>query len=162
MQQCSCEEYKAYEGVDCPSGYHLCYLCAATITGGTGRFSWNACKSCLNLNKLLHSKYGFGLPLGRHSIMNSISVPLHASAEVQAKAIEQMLTFVDAAGELSEWGLLQARKLFESAHAWSVLEVVAADKWEAKFALSTVKATSRSVQAFKDYLGVNEFEEMMR
>jgi hypothetical protein len=33
-------------------------------------------------------------------------------------------------------------------------------KWEAKFHLSKVKATSRSVQAFKDYLRIKEFEEL--
>jgi hypothetical protein len=33
-------------------------------------------------------------------------------------------------------------------------------KWQAKFHLSKVAATTRSVQAFKDYLRVNEFEEI--
>ena len=162
MQRCKCEGYKAYEGVDCPSGYHLCYMCAATVVGGTGRYSWNACESCLKFNRSLQGKYGFSLPLGRHSIMNSISVPMHASPEVQQKAIEAMLKFVDEAGAISDWGLLQARVLYESAHSWSILGVVAAEKWEAKFHLSKVKATSRSVQAFKDYLRVNEFEELVR
>ena len=46
MQRCRCEEYKAYPGVDCPSGYHLCYMCAAVVAGGTGRYSWNACDVC--------------------------------------------------------------------------------------------------------------------
>jgi hypothetical protein len=56
--------------------------------------------------------------------------------------------------------LLQARTLYESAHSWSILGIVAAEKWEAKFHLSKVKATSRSVQAFKDYLRIKEFEEL--
>jgi hypothetical protein len=34
--------------------------------------------------------------------------------------------------------------------------------WEAKFHLSKVKATSRSGQAFKDYLRIDEFEELAR
>ena len=160
MQRCRCEEYKEYEGVDCPSGYHLCYMCAATVVGGTGRYSWNACESCLKFNRSLPGKYGFSLPLGRHSIMNSISVPLSASPEVQEKAITELLKFVDEAGALSDWGLLQARTLYESAHSWSILGIVAAEKWEAKFHLSKVKATSRSVQAFKDYLRIKEFEEL--
>ena len=89
--------------------------------------------------------------------MNSISVPISSSPEVQEKAITELLKFVDEVGALSDWGLLQARTLYESAHSWSILGIVAAEKWEAKFHLSKVKATSRSVQAFKDYLGVNEF-----
>jgi len=89
--------------------------------------------------------------------MNAISVPLSASLEVQEKAIKEMLKFVKVSDEISDWGLLQARGLYESAHSWSILGIVAAEKWEAKFHLSKVKATSRSVQAFKDYLGVNEF-----
>ena len=162
MQRCRCEGYKAYEGVDCPSGYHLCYICAATVAGGTGRYSWNACESCLKFNRSLQNKYGFSLPLGRHSIMNAISVPLSASPEVQEKAIKEMLNFVEVSVAISDWGLLQARTLYESAPSWSILGIVAVEKWEAKFHLAKVKATSRSVQAFKDYLRVNEFEELVR
>ena len=93
--------------------------------------------------------------------MNSISVPLNAGKEVQDKAVGEMLNFLDVAEAISDWGLLQARSLYESAHSWSILGIVAAEKWEAKFHLSKVKATSRSVQAFKDYLRISEFEELM-
>ena len=94
--------------------------------------------------------------------MNSISVPLRASLEVQEKAIAKMLKFVEVSGSISDWGLLQARTLFESAPTLSVLGIIPKVKWEAKFHLSKVKATSRSVQAFKDYLRVNDFEELVR
>jgi hypothetical protein len=160
MQRCRCEEFKAYEGVDCPSGFILCYMCAATVAGGTSRYSWNACDSCLKFNRYMVGKYGFSLPLGRHSIMNSISVPLRASSEVQEKAVAEMLKFVEVSGSISDWGLLQARTLYESAQTLSVLGIVPTAKWEAKFHLSKVAATTRSVQAFKDYLRVNEFEEI--
>jgi hypothetical protein len=98
--------------------------------------------------------------LGRHSIMNSISVSLSASPEVQEKAITELLKFVDEVGALSDWGLLQARTLYESAHAWAKEGIIPLAKWQAKFHLSKVRATSRSEQAFKDYLRVNEFEEL--
>ena len=160
MQSCRCEESKEYPGVDCPSGYHLCYMCAASVAGGTSRWSWNACESCLKFNRSLQSKYGFSLPLGRHSIMNAISVPLSASPEVQEKAIKEMLNFVEVSVAISDWGLLQARTLFESAHAWAKEGIIPLAKWEAKFHLSKVKATSRSEQAFKDYLRVSDFEEL--
>jgi hypothetical protein len=50
--------------------------------------------------------------------------------------------------------------LFESARAWAKEGIIPQAKWEAKFHLSKVKATSRSEQAFKDYLRVNSFEEI--
>ncbi len=92
--------------------------------------------------------------------MNSIVVPLHASEEEQAVGIESMLNFLKATDAISDWGKLQARQLFESAHAWAKEGIIPQAKWEAKFLLSKVRATSRSEQAFKDYLRVNEFEEL--
>lgn len=90
IQRCRCEKHQPYPGVDCPSGYHLCQLCAAL---------------------------------------------------------------------LADWGLLQARVLFESVPAWKREPFILLDTWEAKFALGTVKATSRSVAAFKGYLRVERFGE---
>jgi hypothetical protein len=51
--------------------------------------------------------------------------------------------------------------LFEEVRSWQYLEFVPLETWEAKFHLSKVKATSRSAQAFKDYLRINEFEELV-
>jgi len=94
--------------------------------------------------------------------MNSMMVPLRASEEEQAAGIESMLNFVKASGALSDWGKLQARVLFEGAHGWAKEGIIPQAKWEAKFHLSKVKATSRSEQAFKDYLRVNAFEDLSR
>jgi hypothetical protein len=162
MQRCRCEEHRAYEGVDCPSGLHLCYLCASEIAGGTSRWAWHACESCVKFNRYLASTFGFRLPLGRHSIMNSIAIPIHGSEEEQKKAIEAMIDFLDVAGSIEDWGQLQVRELFESVHSWKKERLIPLAKWQAKFQLSKVKATSRSEQAFKDYLRVNEFEELVR
>ena len=94
--------------------------------------------------------------------MNSILIPMRASLEVQEKSIKEMLKFVEVSGSIADWGLLQARSLYESAPTLSVLGIIPRKKWEAKFHLSKVKATTRSVQAFKDYLRVSEFEELVR
>jgi len=162
MQRCRCEEYKAYPGVDCPSGYHLCYICAAVVVGGTSRWAWNACESCLKFNRSLKSKYGVSLSLGRHSIMNSIGVQISASPEEQEKAIDQMMKFINQSQSLEDWALLQARTLFESIPSWQKMHYIPRAQWEAKFALSKVKATSRSVQAIKDYLRITDFAELLR
>ena len=162
MQRCRCEKYQAYPGVDCPSGFHLCLMCAASVAGGTGRYSWNVCEVCLKFNRSLKSRYGASLPLGRHSIMNGISIPMHASRLDQEEGITEMLNFLDKAQTIADWGDLQARVLFESIPMWRKEPFIRVRRWEEKFALSKVKATSRSVQMFKDYLRIDNFEELVR
>ena len=162
MQSCLCEANKSYPGIDCPGGLILCYMCSTGKAGGTSRWSWNACESCLKFNRYLNRTYGMSLPLGRHSIMNLISVPLKASPEVQKTATDEMLHFVNVASSISDWGNLQARVLFESVHSWKKEKLIPLATWEAKFHLSKVKATTRSGQAFKDYLRIDEFKELVR
>jgi hypothetical protein len=114
----------------------------------------------LNFNRKLARDYGVSLPLGRHSIMNGVSIPMSASAEVQAHAAEKLIAFVAVAGAISDWGALQARALFESVPVWQREPYVKQSVWEAKFKLSGSRATTRSVDAFKGYLRVDSFEEL--
>ena len=155
MQRCSCEEYKSYSEVDCPSGYHLCDICAASLAGGTSRYSWNACEVCLKFNRKLATDYGVNLPLGRHSIMNGVAIPFNISKEQSDEAIKQLIDSLDLSGSISDWGISQARELFKSVPMWKNEPHILLSKWEAKFALTTVRATSRSVAAFKEYLEVS-------
>lgn len=157
MQRCSCEKYQAYPGVDCPSGFHLCNMCAASIAGGTGRYSWNVCEVCLKFNGSLKRRYGISLPLGRHSIMNGLMIPINASKGVQEEGVKELMGFLDSVQSISDWGDLQARVLFESVPMWRNEPVIKLAQWEAKFALSKVKATTRSVNAFKQYLRIKDF-----
>ena len=99
------------------------------------------------------------LSLGRHSVMNSIGVPIQASPEEQEKAVEQMIKFINQGQSLEDWARLQARTLFESVPSWQKMHYIPVEQWEAKFHLSKVKATSRSVQCIKDYLRITDFEE---
>ena len=152
MQRCSCDEYKGSSEVDCPSGYHLCDICAASLAGGTSRYSWNACEVCLKFNRKLATDHGVSLPLGRHSIMNGVAIPFNISKEQQGEAIKQLIDSLDLSGSISDWGISQAQALFKSVPMWRKESYILLSKWEAKFALTTVRATSRSVAAFKDYL----------
>lgn len=68
-----------------------------------------------------------------------------------------MLNFLDKAQSLADWGNLQARALFESIPMWRDEPFIHLSRWEEKFALSKVKATSRSVTAFKQYLRIDDF-----
>jgi hypothetical protein len=101
--------------------------------------------------------YEVSLPLGRHSLMNGFGIPIHASKRAQEEAGKDLLNFLDVAGSISDWGVLKARELFESVPMWRKEPYIQLSKWEAKFKLSTVKATSRSVQMFKDYLRLESF-----
>ena len=160
MQRCRCEVYKTYPGIDCPSGFHLCYMCAASVAGGTGRYSWDVCDVCLKLNRKLARDFGVSLPLGRHSLMNGLGIPLHATKRIQEEAATELLHFLDVAGSISDWGILQARTLFESVPMWRKEPFIRLQRWEEKFQLSTVKAKSRSVASFKQYLRIVEFAEL--
>jgi hypothetical protein len=112
----------------------------------------------LKFNRKLARDYGVSLPLGRHSIMNGVSIPMSASAEAQAHAAEKLIAFVAVAGAISDWGALQARVLFESVPVWQREPYVKQSVWEGKFKLSGSRAITRSVDAFKGYLRVDSFE----
>jgi hypothetical protein len=87
---------------------------------------------------------------------------MHASKEVQEEATKDMFHFLNVAGSIEDWGVLQARVLFESVHSWQKIQIIPLAKWKAKFHLSKVKATTRSGQAFKNYLRIEEFEDLKR
>jgi hypothetical protein len=94
--------------------------------------------------------------------MNGISIPIHATRSEQEEGITELLNFLDKAQSLTDWGNLQARTLFESVPMWRKEPFIRLRRWEEKFALSKVKATSRSVQMFKDYLRIDDFEQLIR
>jgi hypothetical protein len=89
--------------------------------------------------------------------MNGLGIPFSASDEVRDAVIEDLLRSLDTADALADWGLLQARALFESVPAWKREPFILLDTWEAKFKLTSSRATSRSVAAFKAYLRVESF-----
>ena len=96
------------------------------------------------------------LLLGRHSIMNGISIPIHATRSEQEEGLTEMLNFLDKAQSLNDWGDLQAQTLFESVPMWRKEPFIHLRRWEEKFALSKVKATSRSVTAFKQFMQIED------
>lgn len=85
--------------------------------------------------------------------MNGLSIPLSAQTSAVEGAIELLWQSLGIAETLEDWGLLQARVLFESVASWRNEEYVPVAKWEAKFAMTGSKATARSAAAFKGYLG---------
>jgi hypothetical protein len=85
--------------------------------------------------------------------MNGVSIPMALQGSALEEAIDTMWRALDIAGTLEDWGLLQARELFESVPVWKRESYIALNTWEAKFKLTGSPATSRSAAAFKGYLG---------
>jgi hypothetical protein len=158
-QRCWCEEQvkRQYVSLDCPSGFHLCYICATTLVGGTSRWSWEACKLCLSVNSSTQKEFGFSLALGRHSIMNGISIPLREKLAADDQRVVDLMNFANFSVRLSDWGILQARQLFESVPDWKSLKVVSLEDWQKKFKNNR----KTSLEALKNYYGVKEFSDLL-
>ena len=156
-QRCGCQPQfpMVYGPLDCPSGFHLCYLCARGESGGWSRWSWNACQPCLNLNQLLKKKMGFSLPLGRHSFMNGVGISVALGGAQEAKGIEALAQFVNHSTSLHDWSALRARELFESIPEWSDKKVIPIGEWRRKFSPNK----QNSLRAFELYYGINFFSE---
>lgn len=152
MQRCRCEKYQAYPGIDCPNGFHLCYMCAALVVGGTSRYSWNACKTCLSFNREFSINSGFSLPLGRHSIMNGIAVPLGAEKEVQETVVQRLLSSIQKTEEIKSWGNREARALFSTVATWKLKPLISIKNWEVRFKMDEMDARLRSTSAFTRFL----------
>ena len=159
-QRCMCatEVHVERNGVDCPTGFLLCFVCARTQAGGTSRWSWNACNCCLSVNSSNQKHLGFSLPLGRHSIMNGVSVPLSAVGDELAAGVDALLAFVSKSLAISDWGLLQARELFESVPEWAKETHIPIEVWQKKFKASKEK----SLAALRDYYGTKDLGDLLK
>jgi hypothetical protein len=159
-QRCRCEEQvkPEYGVLDCPSGFHLCHICATTVVGGTSRWSWEACTFCRSVNTSTQKKFGFSLALGRHSIMNGISIPLKEKLAADDPRYAEMINFVNFSVTLSDWGILRARQMFELVPEWNLLKVVSLEDWQKKFK----NDRKTSLAALKNYYGVKEFSDLLK
>ena len=148
-QRCNCEERIPINlGIlDCPSGLHLCWICARTVAGGESRYSWEACEKCRAANSSLERKLGLKVPLGRHSVMNGVSIPIQKKVEPDDPSLVEMVGFIKKIGDLSEWGKNLTKVLYESVPAWAGLTHVSLEGWEKKFP-STSKASFEALQRY--------------
>ena len=133
MQRCDCEPRQKIVGTDSPSGFHLCYICCIYVVGGTSRWSWEACKTCLLVNKERKSKNKLFLPLGRHSIMNGLAIPIELEKDHFNLAAQALIAFTESTQALEDWCITRAKKMFEDVERWASLSHVRADTWEREF-----------------------------
>ena len=133
---CKCEPIPEIKwDVDCPNGYVLCQLCAQDVAGGLSRFSWLVCRSC---HEQVNSvpRAGRSIPIGRHSIMNGLIWPLDVNEEKAEQQAKEVVAFAESQMTLAEFGLLQARQLFESAPELQGLKAVPVLTWKSYFPTS--------------------------
>lgn len=159
-QRCLCptEVHVGRNGVDCPTGFHLCDVCGRAGAGGTSRWSWNACIHCRNVNAITQKQLGFSLLLGRHSVMNGVSVPVSAVDNDLAEGAEALVAFIGKSVAISDWGLLQARELFESVPQWAKEDHISLEVWQKKLPASKEK----SLVAFQNYYGVKHLSDLLK
>ena len=101
-------------------------------------------------NSSLERKLGLKVPLGRHSVMNGVSIPIQKKVEPDDPSLVEMVGFIKKIGDLSEWGKTLTKVLYESVPAWARLTHVSLEGWEKKFP-NTSKA---SLEALKRYWGL--------
>lgn len=147
-QRCLCEPKHKKTDLDAPNGFHLCYICCVRVAGGTSRWSWEACGICLKANKALEEIGKPALALGRHSIMNGVAGRIGDLKRSNPKAIQGLLQFAVAMGELHEKAEAQTRNLFKGIERWRNLGQIPIVLWEREFAASsTEEDLLRSTQA---------------
>ena len=142
-QRCQCEPYQSVPGLDCPSGYHLCYICSVRVAGGTSRWSHEACSICLDANKSLQSEK-ICLPLGRHSIMNGLAIPINISKERLDELAVEMVGFINVMTLLGELAKQSTITMFQTQGKWATIQYISVEAWELTFALADKEERERS------------------
>ena len=151
-QACDCEPWIAIQGLDCPRGFHLCYVCAFSVVGGTSRWAWEACQNCLAANSFVKAKTGKSLKLGRHSVMNGIMFPIQLSKEDSEKAAESLISFSNEMMELERIAKLRVERLFKNLSNWRLLNLVPIEAWIKKFDMKEVKYFERSTNLIEELI----------
>jgi hypothetical protein len=120
--------------LDCPSGYHLCYLCSIEVAGGLSRWSWEACDGCRKKNDRERQEGRAFYFLGRHSVMNGIALPMSEVRERKVNAgVRQMLDFIRSLEGLRLAALARTEAMWRSAERWNALSEIPVLDWRNEF-----------------------------
>jgi hypothetical protein len=90
--------------------------------------------------------------------MNGFSVPASAVGKELAAGADSLVAFVNKSVAISDWGLLQARELFESVPQWAKEDYVPLEVWQKKFKASKEK----SLDALQKYYGVKTLADLLK
>ena len=127
----------------------LCHLCARnTMKSGT-RWSWYACDICLKVNRIVGEVFGSrragALPLGRHSIMNGVTLSGGNTDDTAVAGFVDLLRGLTKVWKrIFEWAPQEAGRLAASAGWDSGEGAVPLVEWLERFPASR----GASVDAF--------------
>jgi len=131
----------------------LCHLCARNTMKSGSRWSWYACENCLEVNRAVGAVFGSrkagALPLGRHSMMNGVT--LNAGSHDDAAAagfVVLLMGLTEVWKRIFEWAPLEAGRLVAAA-GWNNRESGPLVDWLERNPSSTgasVDAYSRFVE----------------
>lgn len=150
-QSCRCEDHPLkWPRADVSREHDLCIICFRATAGGVSRWAWLACEDCREVNAKLPRRYGVrSFPLGRHSIMNGISVRGGAPPEVQKEQIARLAAYARGDDRLRTWRREEYRRL---AAAFDPLADVPLEEWQERWPPSR----AASVDAFARLFGEAE------
>ena len=107
---------------------------------------------------LFHFRMGFNLPLGRHSVMNGVTIPANVPREELEERISAIMTLTKSWENLATWCTLKSRSLFESVPEWAEMKSIPIDLWEKRFESSL----ETSLISFAEFYGVKDAKELRK
>jgi hypothetical protein len=90
--------------------------------------------------------------------MNGFSVPVYAVGDELAAGADALVAFITKSVAISDWGLLQARELFESVPEWAKEDHIPLEVWQKKFKASK----ENSLAALQNYYGVKKLTDLLK
>ncbi len=98
----------------------LCHLCARNTMKSGSRWTWYACETCLEVNRAVGAVFGSrkagALPLGRHSMMNGVTLDATDHDETEAAGFVSLLRGLTKVWErIFQWAPQEAGRLAASA-----------------------------------------------
>lgn len=110
---CRCRRDRSHRGTglrepanDLQMDVELCYCCASTVIATGSRWSLFYCDPCAHRVRRLSRDAGFALiPLGRHSVMNGVSLPARDAAKRHRRAAfaSAAMQVFDCIGRVHAW-----------------------------------------------------------
>lgn len=102
---------------DIAAAIDLCHLCARGVMKSGSRYTWFVCDSCLEVNRTVGSVLGSprcgALPVGRHSLMNGVTVGVSSDDSELNNFVSQLRSLRSVWNELFDWRDKEVTRLTE-------------------------------------------------
>ena len=155
--RCSCQpddrqwQKEVWGGYDIAALVDLCHLCARAVVKSGSRWSWYGCETCRQVNTRWGRTRGLTggvLPLGRHSLMNAVSLRGDAADDEVEGFIATVNRLIDCWKALGRWVEMEGRRMAVTV-GWSPSDQcgVPLNEWLATFPAST-RASVDSIRRF--------------